>query len=221
MSTVRLWKRVHVRTIKSVHQTQKRFDSSPCLSYKHSLVKSSNLPLKYSHVSKSTRSTSDYSKHNDDYDDEEEEEEDDDEDGEDSESRAEAAEAELAHIFSSKSNLSDSEWQDVIGLTAQVNPALTEKSCDALMMLQCLRRNSWPLGKSYMEFLERQGREPNLATLSSYLQLCGLNVDQCGQETVLQLYRQLTSRAKVSGQLFVFPLLSVISDNIICLERLM
>lgn len=202
VSTVRLWQCVHVRTVKSVHRTQKRLYSSPCLSYKHDVVHSSDIPLKFCHVSKSTRSTSDYSERNNAYDEEEEEEED--EDVEDRESRAEAAEAELAHIFSSKSDLSDSEWRDVIELTSQTNPALTERSRDALMMLQCLRRNSWALGKSYMEFLGRQGCEPNLATLSSYLQLCGLNVDKCGQETVLQLYRQLTSRTKVSGQLLFF-----------------
>ncbi|KAK4297717.1 hypothetical protein Pmani_029885 [Petrolisthes manimaculis] len=94
-------------------------------------------------------------------------------------------------------DLTDSEWQHVMELTARTNPALNDRSCDALMMLQCLRRNSWPLGRSYMEYLKRQEREPNLATLSSYLQLCGLNVDKCGQETVLQLYHQLISRSKV------------------------
>ncbi|KAK3858311.1 hypothetical protein Pcinc_035495 [Petrolisthes cinctipes] len=94
-------------------------------------------------------------------------------------------------------DLTDSEWQHVMELTARTNPALNDRSCDALMMLQCLRRNSWPLGRSYMEYLKRQEREPNLATLSFYLQLCGLNVDKCGQETVLQLYHQLISRSKV------------------------
>lgn len=202
--TVRLWQCVHVRTPKSGHRTQKIFYSS-CVSYKHNvkLVQRSDFPLKYGYACKSTRSTSDYSEVNNAYNNDEEEEEEEDENEEDRESRAEAAEAELAHIFSSKSDLSNSEWRDVIELVAQTNPALTERSCDALMMLQCLRRNSWPLGKSYMEFLARQGREPNLATLSSYLQLCGLNVDKCGQETVLQLYRQLTSRTKVSGQFFL------------------
>lgn len=50
MSTVRLWHCLHIRTLKSVHQTQKRFYSSPCLSYKHNAVNSLYLPLKYSIV---------------------------------------------------------------------------------------------------------------------------------------------------------------------------
>ncbi|ROT68043.1 Mitochondrial ribonuclease P protein 3 [Penaeus vannamei] len=50
---------------------------------------------------------------------------------------------------------------------------------------------------SYIQYLKNQGRDPNLATLSLYLRLCGQRVVDCGEERVLELYHQLLRKVKV------------------------
>ena len=105
-------------------------------------------------------------------------------------------EFQLDKIFKKK-EMSSREWEETIELMSHVNSSISARSCDAITMKRCLREENYSLATSYMEHLQRQGCEPNLATLGNYLQLCGKQVDQCGEDQVLELYHKLMSRVKV------------------------
>ncbi|XP_042216526.1 mitochondrial ribonuclease P catalytic subunit-like isoform X2 [Homarus americanus] len=121
----------------------------------------------------------------------------DNDENEDMEDDSEGETTELADIFENKVEMSSSEWKDVIELVSQKTPWMNAKSCDALMIRRCQSYQNYPLATSYLDHIKREGREINLATLGAYLQLCGQTVDQCGEERILQVYKQLTSQVKV------------------------
>ncbi|XP_037796021.1 mitochondrial ribonuclease P catalytic subunit-like [Penaeus monodon] len=95
------------------------------------------------------------------------------------------------------SERTDKEWEEVILLMSQGEPGFSKVSCDALVMKRCLQASNYFIATSYIQYLENQGKEPNLATLSLYLRLCGQRVVDCGEEKVLELYYQLLRKAKV------------------------
>ncbi|XP_045591104.1 mitochondrial ribonuclease P catalytic subunit isoform X2 [Procambarus clarkii] len=105
--------------------------------------------------------------------------------------------AQLDDIFINKAQMSSTEWEDVIDLASHLKYQISEKSCDAIMMGKCQTHCNYLLANSYLDHIERRGREPNLATLGTYLQLCGEAVDQCGEEKVLEVYQKLTSQVKM------------------------
>lgn len=107
--------------------------------------------------------------------------------------------SQIEDIFANNKEMSSVEWKDVIELMALSNSYVTDRSCDAITMKKCLRYGNYHLGTSYMRHLEQEGREPNLSTLGSYLQLCGKRVDQCGEARVLEYYHKLMSQTKVGA----------------------
>ncbi|KAK8395331.1 hypothetical protein O3P69_006189 [Scylla paramamosain] len=106
-------------------------------------------------------------------------------------------EFQLEEIFINKKEMSSKEWEETIELMSRVNSSVSAKTCDAITMKRCLRQENYSLATSYMEHLQRQGCEPNLSTLGSYLQLCGRQMDQCGEDRVLELYHKLMSQVKI------------------------
>ncbi|XP_063594523.1 mitochondrial ribonuclease P catalytic subunit-like [Penaeus indicus] len=102
----------------------------------------------------------------------------------------------LTSMFAQREK-TDKEWEEVILLMSQGEPGFSKVSCDALVMKRCLQASNYFLAASYIQYLENQGKEPNLATLSLYLRLCGQRVVDCGEDKVLELYYQLLRKAKV------------------------
>lgn len=125
---------------------------------------------------------------------------DDDNDSDDNNSDIEIKriEYQLEDIFSNKKEMSSAQWEDTVKLMSIGNSYMSARSCDAITMKSCLRYGNYSLATSYLEHLQRQGREPNLSTLGNYLQLCGEQVAECGEDRVLEFYHKLMSQVKVS-----------------------
>ena len=100
-------------------------------------------------------------------------------------------------IFNHTNEMSSAQWEEAIALMSSVNNFMTARSCDAIIMKRCLRASNYTLATSYMEHLQREGREPNLSTLGTYLQHCGEEVDKCGEDWILELYHKLMKQVKV------------------------
>ncbi|XP_068200158.1 mitochondrial ribonuclease P catalytic subunit [Palaemon carinicauda] len=103
----------------------------------------------------------------------------------------------LTMIFKSKTSLSNQKWSEVFDLMLDDKRFKNVSTFDSLVMKLCLRHENWELACSYFEYLEVQEKEPNLMSLAYFLQLCGNKVDKCGEEKVLEVYRKLTSKAKI------------------------
>lgn len=106
--------------------------------------------------------------------------------------------AQLTDIFLNKSEMTSAEWKDTINLMAVYNDQINDTTRDAVIMKKCLRYGNYHLANSYLHHMEQDGRELNLSSLGSYLQLCGEQVEQCGEERVLEYYHKLMSQVRVS-----------------------
>ncbi|XP_069955700.1 mitochondrial ribonuclease P catalytic subunit-like [Cherax quadricarinatus] len=100
-------------------------------------------------------------------------------------------------IFRNKTEMSSTEWEETIAFILQEDSQVTVHCCDAVVIKKCLQHCNYSLANSYLDHIARQGREPNLATLGAYLQLCGQVVDQCGEEKIFEVYQRITSQVKV------------------------
>ncbi|KAG0723316.1 Mitochondrial ribonuclease P catalytic subunit [Chionoecetes opilio] len=117
----------------------------------------------------------------------------------------ERIETQVEDIFCSKKEMSSAEWKETIELMSRGNSYMNATTCDAMIMKRCVRLGNYSLAASYMEVLQREGREPNLSTLGNYLQLCGEHVATCGEDQVMELYHSLMSRAKAFQKCHIGP----------------
>lgn len=112
-------------------------------------------------------------------------------------SKWEGDETQILNSMFAQRERTDNEWEEVTLLLSKEEPLFSKVSCDALVMKRCLQASNYFLAMSYIQYLKNQGRDPNLATLSLYLRLCGQRVVDCGEERVLELYHQLLRKVKV------------------------
>lgn len=109
----------------------------------------------------------------------------------------EEIQTQVEDIFMNKNEMTSAEWKDTIKLMAIQNSQISDVSCDAITMKKCLRYGNYHLANSYLHHIEQEGGELNLSTLGSYLQLCGEQVEQCGEARVLEYYHKLMSQVRV------------------------
>ncbi|KAK7077028.1 hypothetical protein SK128_012373 [Halocaridina rubra] len=124
------------------------------------------------------------------------------------------SENEVNILLDSKTKLSSRDWNNLMEKLKSDHRYSQVPSLDGIIMKQCLRQENYWLATSYTEYLNSQGKEPNLLGLGCYLQLCGLSIEECGEEKVLDVYNQLCSKVKLQTvNEFCFFLLPSGPDN--------
>lgn len=85
------------------------------------------------------------------------------------------------------------EWDNFRSQCLTVYP---EKSCsiDGIIMSRCHKDKNHLLAKSFLEYVQQTQGKPNLAVLAYYVSLCGLCIDEVGENEILKGYDELASR---------------------------
>lgn len=63
------------------------------------------------------------------------------------------------------------DWSAIRDKMLTINNHITQTNVDLLTMNHCLKINDYWLGKSYLEFLQKNGYNTNLATIGKFLRL--------------------------------------------------
>lgn len=108
----------------------------------------------------------------------------------------------LSSILPDKSNAVD--WQKIRKQVLEIGKPFTPVNMDYVIMSYCNVNNDLSLGKSYLNFLQSNNIDPNLATLGQYLKLYyGVNkfntsnLNNDDEKCILSLYKNIKEKHKV------------------------
>lgn len=108
----------------------------------------------------------------------------------------------LSSILPDKSGAPD--WQKIRKQVLEIGKPFTPVNMDYVIMSYCCLKNDLSLGKSYINFLQKNDINPNLATLGQYLRLYyavnkfnSSNLNNDDENYILSLYENIKETYKV------------------------
>lgn len=101
----------------------------------------------------------------------------------------------LEELFNEE-KLTISEW-DVLKQKLLQYKKCNEMNFSGMMMNRISSKRNQFLADSFLEYLRAKNQEPNISVLSSYLHVCQFNVKLCGENTILNIYKDIMHKIKI------------------------
>ncbi|GIY03197.1 ribonuclease P [Caerostris darwini] len=106
-------------------------------------------------------------------------------------SAIERTEDRIKEIISQKNIRTTEEWNDFKNELFIAFDILSEVNFSSVVMNNLLALNKVDEAHSFMKYLKEVYMEPNSLTYLQYMALCGNNIEQCGEELILQTFKKV------------------------------